>query len=62
MESLADEHLSRIVYDKELESHSSECFPKERLFAIHPDPSHAEIMNHLVYTKVPESWAKNNRD
>jgi len=37
-ENLIANHLSRIVDDREFESHISKWFPNKKLFAIWPNP------------------------
>jgi len=36
--NLVADHLSKIIYSGEFESHIIECFPYEQLFAVHPNP------------------------
>ena len=61
-ENFGADHLSRILYDRESESTISECFPNEQLYAIHPDPWYADIVNYLVAGRIPKGWTKNDRD
>jgi len=61
-ENLVADHLSRILYDREIKSDVFECFPDEQLYAIHPDLWYADIMNYLVTGRLPEGWIKNDRD
>ena len=37
-ENLVADNLSRIIYNGEFGSHTSECVPNEQFFAVHPDP------------------------
>ena len=53
-ETLVANCLSRIICDREFESHISECFPDEQLYAIHPDPWYADIINYLVPGRIPK--------
>jgi len=48
------DHLSRILFDRKSESSISECFPDEQLYAVHPDPWYADIVNYLVDGRIPE--------
>jgi len=40
----------------------SECFSDEQLYAVHPDPWYADIVNYLVTGRIPEGWTKNDKD
>jgi len=61
-ENLVANYLSRILCDGESESSISKCFPDELLYAFHPDPWYADIVNYLVTGRIPEGWTKNDRD
>jgi len=61
-ENLVADHLSRILSDRESDSTISECFPNEQLYAVHPDPWYADIINYLVAGRIPKSLTKNDRD
>ena len=61
-ENLVANHLSRILYVRESEPSVSECFPDEQLYVVHPDPWHADIVNYLVASRIPEDWTKSDRD
>jgi len=61
-ENLVADHFSRILCDRESKSCVSECFPDEQLYAIHPDPWYADIVNYLVAGRIPKGWTKNDRD
>ena len=59
-ENFVADHLSRIL--SESESSVSGCFPDEQLYAVHPDPWYADIVNYLVAGRIPEVWTKNDKD
>ena len=61
-ENLVVDNLPRIICDRELESHISECFPNEQLFIVHSDPCYDDIVNCLVSGRIPEGWTKNDID
>jgi len=61
-ENLVTDRLSRILYDRESESSISQCFLNEQLYVVHPNPWYADIVNHLVTSRIPEGWTKNDRD
>jgi len=54
--------LSRILYGRKSESNISECFLDEQLYAIHPDPWYANIVDYLISVWIPKGWTKNDRD
>ena len=53
-ENLMTDHLSRIVCSRESESQISECFLNEQLFIVHSDPWFADIVNYLVFGRIPK--------
>jgi len=61
-ENIVAGYLFRILYDRTSESSISKCFPDEQLYAVHPDPCYADIVNCLVAGRIPKGWTKNDRD
>jgi len=47
-ENVVADHLSRIICDRKSETSISECFSDEQLYAVHPNPLYADIVNYLV--------------
>ena len=60
--NLVANHLSRILYDREIESSVSECFPNEQLHIVDPNPWYGVFVKYLVASKIVEGLTKNDRD
>ena len=56
------DHLCRIVYGGELESHMSEHFPNKLLFVVYSNPWYAGIVNYLVSNRILKDGTKNDED
>jgi len=61
-ENLVANHLSSIICGRESESQIFEYFPDEQLFIVHSDTWFANIVNYIVFGRIPEEWTKNDQD
>jgi len=61
-ENLVDDHLCRVLYDRESKSSVSKFFLDEQLHAVHPDPWYADVVDYLIAGRIPEGWTKNDRN
>ena len=56
MESVVEDHLSRIPNAPVETTQINEDFPEEQLLAICHEPWYAEIMNYRATGKIPSEW------
>lgn len=54
-------HLSRLVFDKNLNLLINDSFPDEQLFSVSKLPWFANIVNYLVTGKIPPDWSSQDR-